>query len=916
MNVWIALILTTSIASSLLGCQASLKVMMGGKTEGPREDSSGAPSVETPPASGIEPSSTPNPDNQTPTPTGAPTPSPTPTPTVNPSSSPAPTPTPSPSPSSTPLQGVPAEVVPASGTVEKIVNRLSPIWTDKSATETPLITNSILTVDAWGNVISSMNAGILRVLCQENTNAPYCISKSIGKYHLLVGAKVQGTNDGASGVAIADASIGNLGGVKVSSTGNIYFTDKTFFRIRVICYDIASPGFCSGKQVAYMYNVAGTGIRGMPSNDVAGTSSMLNTPLGLDLDSSQNIVFADYNASVVLKLCLNPGPGSLLCNGLTAGNLYMVAGNGTAADGADDAAATSVSIGFPYGPKILSGANVFFSDNQFRVRVVCLTLSGYCSGKTAGNIYRVAGIGGSDLDGDDNLPFATTAIGRPAEIENDGAGNLLVSDFERPRVRLLCINTSGQCTGKTAGNHYHYAGSGIGAADIVNGAALNTDIFAPYGIVSDANGNFIFTQNPGPRVGAICHNSTGICSGHPNSTLRRVQDAYVYAEPANGSAAMNGNWGSIRALSTDAANNYYFYSYTFFKFYVRCNENVTPASACFGKTVGTVHHLAGDGIEADGPSGVPAVTSSLNEIRGSIVDSDYNLILANYRSYRVRLLCINETGRCAGKTKGNVYNIAGTGVTGTSDNVLAETATISNVTDLVINSLGNLFFVSYDGSRKIWAVCTSVNAGDFCQGKTAGNLYEYAGGGSSTADGDDRLSAALGRTIALTVDAHDNIYWSTNAGVTPRNIINVICRTTPAPAGVCSGKTPGAIYRIAGNLAAGDGADNQVPSTTSIGYGSGMNFDSSGNLWHYDVQYARIRVICFNTIAPGFCQGRTTGNLYRYSGMAIYGSPGNGTALNQAALPSNHTSRAFILDRNSNFVFVDVPEASIYVGVP
>lgn len=766
-------------------------------------------------------------------------------------------------------------------------------------------------------MLLSSNPGILRVLCVENTVAPYCKSKSIGRLHIIVGSIFGGEADGASNVPVSAAGTGQIGGIRISAAGNIFFTDRYYGSVRAVCFDASEAGFCAGKQNGYFYRVAGTGVRTAPTNNVLAGLETFSNPTDLMLDEFNNVVVSDYDSAQLVKFCFNPDASSSLCNGLTAGNAYIFAGDGSAADTADGVSAASASLSHILHLSAVDG-NIFWTDSYYRLRALCLTTVGYCAGKTLGNVYRVAG-DGTNADGADNTVANASALGEPRSFAFDSADNVFIGDAKSCRIRAICLNTaSGFCFGKTALNQYYIAGTGSCASDVSPGAALATDLFPPSWLDFDSAGNLLFTDKNSARVAALCNSTTAYCAGKAISTLTSVIAAPAADEiPSDGDLANLTLINHPRALSTDGSNNYYFFSVLLRRLYVRCNENVTPASYCHNKIVGGLYLLAGDGTAADGVDDQLASGSSLYELRATAVDSDFNIILADYYAHRVRLICVNAVGRCIGKTVGFIYPLAGTGTAGASDDVAAVNSQIARPASLAFDHQGNLYIYAYNTYKNIWTVCTNVSSGGFCQGKTNGNVYIFAGGGASTvADGLDRLSIKMGRGVALAVDANDNFYWMTNDGETPKNSIHVICRVDPAPAGLCAGKTAGAIYRVAGNLGVGDGAGGVAAATDSMGAASGFGFDTLGNMWIQDHVYSRLRVVCNDVASVGFCQGKVAGNIYRYAGSGMSGTAGNDVNLFAMPMPKSSPMNTFILDRSDNFLFSDLNGKTLFVAAP
>jgi hypothetical protein len=134
--------------------------------------------------------------------------------------------------------------------------------------------------------------------------------------------------------------------------------------------------------------------------------------------------------------------GTFYGRAMTAGDIYTIAGGGTAGLG-DGGPAISATLTDP-GDVLVDGAgNLLISDTgDNRVRVVAArTGTFYGQAVTTGDIYTVAGNGTSGFSGDGGP--ATTgelslSLSGPSEgLAVDAAGNLLISDGGNSRVRMV-----------------------------------------------------------------------------------------------------------------------------------------------------------------------------------------------------------------------------------------------------------------------------------------------------------------------------------------------------------------------------------------------------------------------------------------------------------------------------------------------
>ena len=121
---------------------------------------------------------------------------------------------------------------------------------------------------------------------------------------------------------------------------------------------------------------------------------------------------------------------------MTAGDIYTVAGNGTAGFAGDSGPATVAELNAPQAVAADGTGNLLISDtgNQ-RVRLVAAAPGTYY-GKavTGGDIVTVAGNGQSGFLGDNGLATSAELAG-PAATAVDASGNLLILDTGNGRVR-------------------------------------------------------------------------------------------------------------------------------------------------------------------------------------------------------------------------------------------------------------------------------------------------------------------------------------------------------------------------------------------------------------------------------------------------------------------------------------------------
>jgi trimeric autotransporter adhesin len=186
---------------------------------------------------------------------------------------------------------------------------------------------------------------------------------------------------------------------------------------------------------------------------------------------------------------------------MTAGDIYTVAGDGTAGFSGDGGPATSAEFNLPQGVAVDGAGNLLIADtDNNRVRVVAAaTGTFYGRAMTAGDIYTVAG-GGTDGLGDGG-PATSAELAGPRGVAADGAGNLLIADTGNNRVRVVAAAT-GTFYGRamTAGDIYTVAGDGKAGFSGDSGPATSAEFNGPSGVAVDGAGNLLIADTGSGRV--------------------------------------------------------------------------------------------------------------------------------------------------------------------------------------------------------------------------------------------------------------------------------------------------------------------------------------------------------------------------------------------------------------------------------
>jgi len=322
-----------------------------------------------------------------------------------------------------------------------------------------------LAVDNEGNVYVGMTNEIRKI----DTN---------GNITTYTGSDgIQGSTDGV----LADATFSGIGGLVFDSIGNLYVSDTENHTIRKI------------DTAGNVSTFAGT-VGSFGSTDAQGTSAKFHFPIGLTVDSNDNIYVADMNNHTIRKID-------------TAANVSTFAGT-TGSSGSVDAQGTSASFFSPYSLASDSSDNIYVGDkNNLKIRMI----------DTGANVTTIAG---------DGTYGSTDGIGENASFKNpsglvvDSAGNIYVADSDNHTIRKI----------STDGNVSTVSGSGsMGSTD---GDGLSASFGALEGMTIDLDGNLYVAGRSNSKIRKLAKVTK--ISGTPTNDDVGVYDINLSVSDGNG----------------------------------------------------------------------------------------------------------------------------------------------------------------------------------------------------------------------------------------------------------------------------------------------------------------------------------------------------------------------------------------------
>jgi hypothetical protein len=668
--------------------------------------------------------------------------------------------------------------------------------------------------------------------------------------------------------------------VATDSLGNCYLSDSAKG-----CVYKVSPG--GGISL-----VAGNGSSSFAGDGGAATLASLNTPCGLVMDSSGNLLIADSYNNRIRMVC--NAAGTYFGQAMTANRIYTIAGNGAGTYAGDGGAATSASMNAPFGLALDGLGNLLIADRYTnRVRMVCNVAGTYFGqAMTANNIYTVAGSATQGFSGDGGAA-ASASMWNPIGVAVDGLGNLLISDQANNRIRMVC-NLAGTYFGQamTANNIYTIAGSATQGFSGDGGAATSASFNWPTGVALDGLGNLLISDTGNHRIRMVCKTS-GTYFGQATTANS------IYTIAGNG-AAFAGDGGAANSafmyrqqgFALDSSGNLLIADSNNNRIRMVCKTSGTY----FGQamTANDIYTIAGNGTAAVGGDGGAATSASLDQPRGVRVDSSGNLLIADSDNNVIRMVC-KVAGTYFGQamTANRIYTIAGNG-TGTyaGDGGLATSASLINPRNVTLDSSGNLF-IADNSNNRIRMVC-AVSGTYFGQAMTANNIYTVAGNGTATfaGDGGAATSASLTGPQGVTSDSSGNLYIADGNN----NRTRMVCKV----AGTYFGQamTANNIYTIAGG---GGGGDGGAATSASLNFPRDITLDSSGNVVIDDEGDQRIRMVC-KVAGTYFGQAMTANNIYTIAGNGTGTYAGDGGLATSASLQN---PRGVFLDASGNLLIGD-----------
>jgi hypothetical protein len=522
--------------------------------------------------------------------------------------------------------------------------------------------------------------------------------------------------------------LNGVSGMWFDSIGNLFFGDVSNRRVRKWTF---STGF--------VQTIAGNGSFGY-TNNLAATSSMIKTIVGIAGDSLGNIYFADSGSARIRKIT-------------TSGILVTIVGSGVCCSDAnvDGVSGITTSIGNPGGVKVDVQGNVYFS-NSGRIRIYY---------PTSGLIYTVVGYGCAGFSNDGGSPLSA-CIYSMEDFWMDTNSNFFLPQTNTYRIRKA---TPSVITTIAGTGYLSFTGDG--------GPAINAQLNYPAGTYVDTNGNAYVVDQGNCRIRLV--NSAGIISTFGGTgSCGSTEDGYTFTQTSI---------SSLNAIVGDTAGNLYL-----------SHSNLIRKISAGSNIVSTISGAGGSVSDAE----IPAVSYNFYNPFGTFIDTNNNLFIAEYSRHKIKKLSLStftiitvvgngalsfldncpataagiyfprgvwvdtigryfiadsENRRVRKVENGIITTYAGTGLSGFNGNGhLATLTNFASVTSIVGDTNGNIYVSDYDNYRirKISQVNSTATVVTTIIGNGNSNGF-YRGRFTAT-------SSALNYPIHVTLDSNGNFY--------------------------------------------------------------------------------------------------------------------------------------------------------------
>jgi hypothetical protein len=352
---------------------------------------------------------------------------------------------------------------------------------------------------------------------------------AVGAGLLLVGNGTAGfAGDGGPATA---AELNGPTELAYDGAGDLLIADTGNNRIRLVAAAACSsdcPLGLAAMTAGSIYTVAGGGAGG---DGAAATSAALSGPAGLALDANGDLLLSDtfdHRVRLVANMtCASSCPYGLPST--VRGDIYTVAGNGTAGGTGDGGPATEAELAYPSGLTIDTSGDVLIAVWDGVRMIANNACSSHCpfglSSAAVRDIYTIAGGGSYGLGG----PATSASLNPAGAIATDPAGDLVLASgtVDLIAARSCVIDCPYGLPSMAPGYAYKVAGGGSGAD---GGEAGSAALRFATGVAVDLGGNLITGDGGNSDVRLVVSND---CPASCSYGLPEMTSDHIYTIAAD-----------------------------------------------------------------------------------------------------------------------------------------------------------------------------------------------------------------------------------------------------------------------------------------------------------------------------------------------------------------------------------------------
>ncbi len=380
-------------------------------------------------------------------------------------------------------------------------------------------------LDPEGNLLIVDTANNRIRVVAQSTGTFYGQLMTAGDIYTVAGDATGGYN-GDDRTAVT-AELDAPSGVALDAHGDLVIADTGNERVRVVA-ETTGTFYGQTMTTGDIYTVAGDGSSGFNQGDgIQAVSAELDSPGDVAVDHQGNVVIADTGNERIRVVA--DTTGTFYGQSMTAGNIYTVAGDGTAGYTADAIPAPTSELFAPGGVSLDAQGNVLIADtSNDRVRVAADTTGTfYGQFMTAGDIYTVAGDGVPSYNGD-GIAATSAELQSPGGVTSDAQGNLVIADTANNRIRVVASSTGTfDNQPMTAGDIYTVAGTGAAAYNGDGIPAVTAALSLPNSVALDGQGNIDIADTANNRVREVAATSSATVPGAPMALVATASSAQV-----------------------------------------------------------------------------------------------------------------------------------------------------------------------------------------------------------------------------------------------------------------------------------------------------------------------------------------------------------------------------------------------------